>query len=101
VYTPASGSDKEVDIDVGGSTTSSADLSVFVRADVHDFRAIPAQNPTTNPVTVFAVAQNGHKTRDAKVTSWSASGTTTGELHFPGGQEFDHITDTLSANGSG
>lgn len=96
VIEPAGTFTKEVDGDLSGSTTNSADLVVWIRADIHDYHSSPGQNPLTKPRGDFVVTRNARKTKDAKVPTWNISGKVETDLHYKGEAPYDHTTDTYS-----
>jgi len=100
VLQPADTFGKEIDADLGGSTTVSGDMVVWIRADVHGSRATPGAAPQISSAQDPALVSSILPTQNVRLIHWDASGATTADLHNPGEAVFEHRTLTLAPTGS-
>ncbi|MCW3050957.1 MAG: hypothetical protein JWN14_127 [Chthonomonadales bacterium] len=91
---------KEIDADLGGSTTASGDMVVWIRADVHGSRTQPGATPQMPSPQDPALVSSILPTQNVRLVRWDASGATTADLHAPGEAVFEHRTLTLAPTGS-
>jgi len=101
VVDPATEIEKETDADLGGSFTTSGDMVIWVRADIHGFRPQPGATPQMPGAQAFSLANSITPTKNLKLTSWNGSGTKTEGYHHPGEPIGQQDTIALASKGSG
>lgn len=100
VVDPASSVSQELDADLSGSSTTSGDMEIWIRADVHGARNQSGGEPQIPTARNYPLANGTTPTKNIKITHWDGSGTIVRKYHNAGMDIFSTETTTLSPTGS-